>query len=439
MLMINKIISAVIIFNLVFSQYWQPFHPQDLNNHINTIVDFESIDNNAKLREIQPTNRSSLTHEVIGYLPYWEYDHYPDLDYNLLTQLNFFSAELDAYGNVINDHNWDNLYIVEYAHERDVKVKLCATLFGQSELTTLLSNPNNRENAINNLLERVINQNADGIDIDFELLPYSQRDNLVLFMQELSIAFHEEMEDPIITMATPAVDWSNAWDYHSLAQITDGLFIMGYNYFYSGSSTAGPVSPLGDYYYDLEYTMLDYIDKTDNQLDKLILGLPYYGYDWPVEDELINSETTGYGIARIYSDAKTMSEQYGYNYSDDSQSAWFNYNNSAWHQCWYDDSLSLSTKYEYIKTLDIKGVGIWALGYDDGHNELWGALYDEFISTIIGDLNFDQQVNIFDIILLVFIIVEQDTPYNQNADLNSDGVINVVDIIHMVTIVLESE
>ena len=71
MLMINKIISAVIIFNLVFSQYWQPFHPQDLNNHINSIVDFESIDNNAKLREIQPANRSSLTHEVIGYLPYW--------------------------------------------------------------------------------------------------------------------------------------------------------------------------------------------------------------------------------------------------------------------------------------------------------------------------------------------------------------------------------
>ena len=90
------------------------------------------------------------------------------------------------------------------------------------------------------------------LDIDFELLPTSQRDNLVLFMQDLSTAFHNEMDDPIITMATPAVDWNNAWDYDSLAQITDGLFIMGYNYFYSGSSTAGPVSPLGGYFYDLE-------------------------------------------------------------------------------------------------------------------------------------------------------------------------------------------
>ena len=155
--------------------------------------------------------------------------------------------------------------MVTYAHDRNVKVKLCATLFGQNELTILLSDSLNRQNAINNLLELVINKNADGIDIDFELLPTSQRDNLVLFMQDLSTAFHNEMDNPIITMATPAIDWNNAWDYDSLAQITDGLFIMGYNYFYSGSETAGPVSPLGGYYYDLEYTVNDYINKTNGQ------------------------------------------------------------------------------------------------------------------------------------------------------------------------------
>ena len=437
MLMINKIIYSVIILNLVFSQYWQPFHPQDLNEHIDDIIDFEEIDNNARLRPINFVVRSNLTHQVIGYLPYWEYAHYPDLDYNLLTQLNFFSAELDGYGNIINDHNWDNLYIVTYAHDRDVKVKLCATLFGQSELTTLLSSPTNRENAINNLLERVLNKNADGIDIDFELLPLSQRDNLVLFMQELSLSFHQHMEDPIITMATPAIDWSNAWDYHSLAQITDGLFIMGYNYFYSGSSTAGPVSPLGGYYYDLEYTMSDYINKTDNQLDKLILGLPYYGYDWPVENEVINSESIGYGVARIYSDAESMSGQYGFNYHNDSHSPLFSYNNNDWHQCWYDDSLSLSAKYEYIKELNINGMGIWALGYDQGHDELWGAIYDQFISSLIGDLNSDNELDIFDIILLVSIILEENSPYNEIADLNGDGIINVIDVIYMVTIIIE--
>ena len=60
---------------------------------------------------------------------------------------------------------------MDFAHERGVKVKLCATLFGSAELTTLLNNSINRQNAINNLLSLVLLMNADGIDIDFELLP----------------------------------------------------------------------------------------------------------------------------------------------------------------------------------------------------------------------------------------------------------------------------
>ena len=219
---------------------------------------------------------------------------------------------------------------------------------------------------------------------------FQNRINLmrILFMNELSDVFHEEMEDPIITMATPAVDWNNAWDYNSLAQITDGLFIMGYNYFYSSSSTAGPVSPLGGYYYDLEYTLNDYIQKTEGQLDKIILGLPYYGYDWPVIDDEENSFTTGIGVARVYSTAESMANNFGSMWNSESISQWFSYQNDLdWNQCWYDDSLSLSHKYQFAIDSDIAGVGIWALGYDNGNDELWGALYDKFVYLLEGDIN----------------------------------------------------
>ena len=292
------IFSLLLFISHILSQDWQSFHYQDQKRFEAFQINSLNIDERAKTFNPINNNRNNLSHEVIGYLPYWEYDEYPDLNYNLLTQINFFSAELSDYGDIINNHNWENLYFIEFAQSQGVKVKLCATLFGQESLTTLLSNYFNRQNAINNLLDLVVNAGADGIDIDFELVPASQRENLVLFMQELSFAFHNELDDPIITMATPAIDWSNAWDYESLAAITDGLFIMGYNYFYSGSSNAGPVAPLGGYFYDIEYTVNDYLDKTNNQTDKLVLGLPYYGYDWPVVNDLINSETTGYGTAR---------------------------------------------------------------------------------------------------------------------------------------------
>ena len=434
--MINKLIHLILTISLVSAQYWKPYHKEESEKYQNINIDFEAIDRQAQLQPIESINRDMLTHEVIGYLPYWEYANYINLDYGLLTQINYFSAELDPYGNIINNHNWNNLYLVTYAHDRNVKVKLCATLFGQNELTILLSDSLNRQNAINNLLELVINKNADGIDIDFELLPTSQRDNLVLFMQDLSTAFHNEMDDPIITMATPAIDWNNAWDYDSLAQITDGLFIMGYNYFYSGSSTAGPVSPLGGYFYDLEYTVNDYIQKTDSQLDKIILGLPYYGYDWPVIDNSANSFTTGLGLAQTYSSAEPMAQNFGYIWNNESSTAWFPYQDPLeWRQCWYDDSLSLSHKYQFAINSQLAGVGIWALGYDNGYDELWGALYDSFIYSLEGDVNADGIVNVIDIIFAVNMVLGIEESLN-SADLNNDGEVNILDIIEIIFIIL---
>ena len=432
--MINNII--LFFFSLIITQDWQPFHSQELERFKDFQIDYQSVDDRARVLDYSD-NRNLLTHEIIGYLPYWEYDEYPDLDYNLLTQINFFSAELNANGDIINSHNWLDLNLIDFAHERGVKVKLCATLFGEDSLETLLDNYFYRQNAINNLLNLVISKNADGVDIDFELLPTNQRENLVLFMEELSFAFHLEMEDPIITMATPAIDWSNAWDYEALAEITDGLFIMGYNYFYSGSSNAGPVSPLGGYFYDLEYTVNDYIDKTNGQYDKIVLGLPYYGYDWPVIDNSINSQATDYGIARTYASAHVISENYGYNWDSSSNSLWTPYQNSNWQQCWYEDSLSLSNKYEFAKDNDLQGVGIWALGYDDDYTQLWGALESQFLDVLFGDINLDGQINIQDIIVLVNIVIENID--NQiGTDFNNDSQTDILDIIILVNIILEN-
>ena len=434
--MINNLKNIFLVSNLLLAQYWTPFHVEELERNSDINLDYEYIDQFAQSQFLESFNRNELTHEVIGYLPYWEYDHYTNFDYSLISQINYFSVELDSYGNIANDHNWNDLYLVDYAHARNVKVKLCATLFGQSELLLLLSNSDNRENAINNLLALVLNKNADGIDIDFELMPSSQRDNLVLFMSELSEAFHNQLEDPIITMATPAIDWNNAWDYYSLAEIVDGLFVMGYNYFYSGSSTAGPVSPLGGYFYDIEYTINDYIQKTEGQVDKIILGLPYYGYDWVVQSDAINSETMGSGVAKFYESVVPLSEDFGYVFDNQSNASWISYQgNSVWNQCWYDDSLSLSHKYQFAIDKNILGVGIWALGYDNGYDQLWGALYDNFIDTTLGDLNNDGILNILDLTMLISIALGIND-YTSSADFNNDMIINILDIVELVNVIL---
>ena len=117
---------------------------------------------------------------------------------------------------------------------------LCVTLFNNSDLTTLLGNATYRQNLIDNLLTQVQAGNADGINVDFESFPASQKQNMVQFITDLTNTFHTEIPGSQVTLATPAVDWNDGWDYNALATISDGLFIMGYDYYYSGSSSTGP-------------------------------------------------------------------------------------------------------------------------------------------------------------------------------------------------------
>lgn len=323
----------------------------------------------------------ALTHSVFGYLPYWMYSYYNSLNYDLLSTVAYFSAEISANGSVINDHHWPASSLVNKAHQHGVRVLLVATLFDDSALSTLLGSAANRTRCINSLLDRVIAGNGDGVNIDFEGVPSSQRTNLVKFMQELADSFRTHIPAAHISMATPAVDWSNAWNYSALADICDALFIMGYNYYWSGSDYSGPVAPLSGGTYNVTWSVNDYLSKTDNNGAKIILGLPYYGLEWPTVSDDPHAATTGRANSRFYDTAESNAALYGKRWHTTSKTPWYAYQSGGWYQCWYDDSLSLAFKYELAKTKNLQGVGMWALGYDGSRPELWGALAEAFGGT----------------------------------------------------------
>jgi hypothetical protein len=87
--------------------------------------------------------------------------------------------------------------------------------------------------------------------------------------------------------------------------------------------------------------------------------------------------------------------------------------------------------------MNLGGVGIWALGYDNNSPEMWGSIYDQFNINLNGDLNNDLILNIFDIIIMISLITEN-AEYNQYADLNDDVTVNIQDIIILVNLILDS-
>ena len=350
--------------------------------HRGDVIPYARIDSLAATLPPPLPRAVAPTHTIIGYLPYWQYGRYPDLDYNLLSQINFFGVDVNADGTLGDDHNWPASQLINFAHSRGVQVKLTAIAFGGAKLTTLLGSAANRQRAVSNLLAAVRNAGADGIDIDFEALPASQRDNMVAFMVALADSFRTRIPGAIITMAIPAVDWGNAWDINALAQIVDGLFIMAYDYHWSTGPEAGPVSPLSgtspQNSWNVTRSVGEYLSKTGGNGSKLILGIPYYGYDWPVAGTVKYAATTGTGTARLYAAVVDDAATYGRQWDGASSSPWFNYASGGDRQVWYDDSLSLALKYQLATSSGLSGVGMWALGYDGDRSELWGALAEQF-------------------------------------------------------------
>ncbi|MDD5765827.1 MAG: glycosyl hydrolase family 18 protein, partial [Candidatus Marinimicrobia bacterium] len=332
----------------------------------------------SEITDFQPRIVKTTTHEVFGYLPYWLYSSYSTLNYQLLTTIAYFSAEITSTGGITNMHDWPASALVNKAHTNGVRVVLVATLFDSGTLATLLGNATYRHDCVMNLLDAVEYGNGDGVNIDFESMPASQKTNLVAFMQELADSFRVHIPNAHISMATPAVDWNGAWDYNALANICDALFIMGYDYYWSGSTQSGPNSPLTGGSINVTNTVNTYLSKTGNNGAKIVLGIPYYGHDWPTLTDEAHSQTTANAKSVVFSNAVVNAQTYGRLWDATSQTPWYKYYTTNWRQCWYDDSLSIALKYNLAKSKNLQGVGMWALGHDGTRPELWGALADAF-------------------------------------------------------------
>ena len=357
----------------ICQQTYKSIHQSDLEYYKENFLEplYKTYEGPAKpLSNI----KKNLSKKVFGYHPYWQGTKWQYYNFDLLSTIAYFSAEADENGNLIDLHGWPATDLINKAHENGVEVVLTVTLFSKTKLETLLSSSENRNRLINNLRFEVERAGADGVNIDFESFPESQKNNLVIFVKDLRAILRNSIPNAQVTLATPAVDWNNAWDFNALANESDGLFVMGYDYHWKGSTLTGPVAPLTGGSYNVTNTINTYLSVTGNNTSKIILGNPYYGYEWPATSGNKGANTTGTGSAVFFNVAESKALSYGKRWDSDAQVPWYRFENPNWIQGWYDDSLSLSKKYDFIISKNLAGIGIWALGYDDGYDKLWNAL-----------------------------------------------------------------
>ncbi len=339
--------------------------------------------NNAK------TNACTLKKKVYGWHPYWVGSVYANYDWSMLSDFCYFdySVSPTTGSNTNGSFAWATSAAVTAALSNSVNVHFCATLF--SSHSTFWASSTAQQTFITNAINLLQSRGGNGINIDFEGMGASDKAPFTTFMTNLCNQVHAANANYQVTMALYAVDWSGTFDMPALNAIVDDFIIMGYDYYYSGSTTAGPEAPLYNFQTGYNQTLAKsvsyYLNKGASK-SKLLLGLPWYGREWETVGQLAPSSVVsgGFTSSRTYKYVRDSVQYYSptnRHWEANSFNPYFSYQKAgAWRQCWIDDNYSYGRKFDMVNQRGLGGIGIWALGYDNGYSDLWNLIKDKFSS-----------------------------------------------------------
>jgi len=174
---------------------------------------------------------------------------------------------------------------------------------------------------------------------------------------------------------------------------------MGYDFYGSWSNVTGPTAPLiSNSPYNITNTInIEYGTVSTFYPEKLILGVPYFGPHWKTSSSIEGAAVTGWVGSERYRSAIVGAESYGFNWSNTFKNSWYDYmEGGETHQVWFDDDSSLGLKYDLAIAKNLKGIGMWALGYDGTKNELWNLISEKFTAPV-GILDGDKVPTNFEI------------------------------------------
>ena len=282
-----------------------------------------------------------------------------------MTYLTPFTYGITAEGGlVIPDDAWLVAAAAEYRAQPWMHLSTLteAGSFDSRLGGALLENEATQARLIDAIVANMTAKGYRGLDVDFEYLEGRQAAAYAAFIEAL-----RQRLDPLgwpVTVALAPKSGAGqkgllyeGHDYAALGRAADSVLLMTYEWGY----TAGPpmaVAPLPQVRRVLDYAL------TEIPPEKIFLGVPTYGYDWPLPFRQ--------GITRAPSlspqQALALARRYGaeIQYDETAQAPWFRYTaeNGTVHEVWFEDARSSLAKFRLAADNRLQGVGMWSLMRD---------------------------------------------------------------------------
>jgi hypothetical protein len=321
-------------------------------------------------------------HAVYGFVPYWELGALNATDYSDTSVLPYFGVEIGATGGILRSGNgWLDLAtpaftsFVASAHHAGDRVLLTASTTDPAVVDDLARASGQTGARLGGQLATVVvAEHLDGIDLDVEGRSTSDRAGFVRFVSAVATAFRRADPTGQVALDTypgSAGDASDFFDVAQLARDVDTVVVMAYDMVdpavaSANSPLASPTLGLSDV-----GSLLDYVKVVPAA--KLVLALPFYGYDFTTVSGAPGSAALTSPTAVTY--ASIVAAGHPARWDGASETPYAVYRDgTSWHEIWYDDPVSLALKTALAADLRLGGVGAWALGQQGGAASMLEAL-----------------------------------------------------------------
>ncbi|MBQ0037454.1 MAG: LysM peptidoglycan-binding domain-containing protein [Clostridiales bacterium] len=231
--------------------------------------------------------------------------------------------------------------------------------FSSQRAEQVLTDPALQQRLLQQIQTVMQEKGYTGLDVDFEYIRGDLADAYAAFIRFLQQNLSPQGYTVVVALAPktyadqPGLLYE-AHDYAALGAAADAVLLMTYEWGY----TYGPplaVAPLPQVQQVLQFAL------SVIPAEKIYLGIPLYGYDWPLPYEQ--------GITRAQSlspdQALALARDTGTDiqYDETAQAPWFRYTarDGRAHEVWFEDARSAQAKLRLAASSGLRGVGLWSL------------------------------------------------------------------------------
>lgn len=281
-----------------------------------------------------------------------------------LSELYVFSYGFSSDGELIPPVLPDE-WMIRAARESGVLPILTLTSFGADGnfnnrlISAVVRNPAARSRLLGDLVSVMGEKGYGGLDIDFEYILAEDRDAFSEFVRICAAVMHGAGYQISVALAPKtSADQPGLLhegkDYGAIGEAADYVLLMTYEWGYKYGPPMA-VAPLDKVRQVVEYAV------TEIPSGKIRLGIPNYGYDWPLP--FVQGETRARTIGNIEAVGIAVETGSEILFSEMARSPYFTYTaqNGVPHEVWFEDVRSLQGKFDLMDEFGLSGCTWWQI------------------------------------------------------------------------------